>query len=74
MSKIIIIIIIITLCKSQGYLAEHECSTNRRGYKSTKIRINQIECVHHAYFHCVANSCICGGGGGGSWSLGRLMT
>ena len=36
------ITIIATLFKSQGYLAEHECSTNCGGYKLTEIRTNQI--------------------------------
>ena len=35
---LIIVIIIITLFKSQGYLAEHKCSTNWEDYKSTEIR------------------------------------
>ena len=39
-----IIIIIITSFKSQGYLAEQECSTNWEDYKSTEIRTNQIKC------------------------------
>ena len=30
--------LIITLFKSQGYLTEHECSTNWGDYKSTKIQ------------------------------------
>ena len=37
---LIIVIIIITLVKSQGYLAEHKCSTNWEDYKSTEIRAN----------------------------------
>ena len=35
---LIIVIIIITLFKSQGYLAEHKYSTNWGDYKSTEIR------------------------------------
>ena len=37
-------VIIITLFKSQGYLAEHNCSTNWGDHKSTEIRTNQIKC------------------------------
>ena len=41
---LIIVIIIITLFKSQGYLAEHKCSTNWEDYKSTEIRRKQSKC------------------------------
>ena len=34
----------ITLFKSQRYLAKHECSTNWGDYKSTEIRTNQVKC------------------------------
>ena len=40
---LIIVIIIITLFKSQGYLAEHKCSTNWEDYKSTEIRRKSIQ-------------------------------
>ena len=36
--------IIITFSKSQGYLAEHECSAIWGDYNSTEIETNQIKC------------------------------
>ena len=37
-----IIILIIIIIITQGYLAEHECSTNWGDYKLTEIRTNKM--------------------------------
>ena len=46
-----IIIIIIAFCKSQGYLAEHECSTNWGDYKFTEVSVIWNRQEGHFLFH-----------------------
>ena len=41
-----IIMVIITSIKSQGYLAKHECSANCGDYKLTEIRTNEMKSNH----------------------------